>query len=115
MPLRARAPGPPARALSYAGPVLVRELRRFDRVGRPSEMELLIVLPGADGPRGEIVARRVIDRLRAIKVEAAGIRHRLRVSVGLASWHEALSGEQLLARARAAVRHGRREAGPTGS
>ena len=51
---------------------LLRELRRFDRVGRPSDTELLVVLPGADGPRGEIVARRVIDRLRAIKIEAGG-------------------------------------------
>ncbi len=38
----------------------------------PSDRELLIVLPGADGPRGEMVARRVLDRLRAIKVEARG-------------------------------------------
>jgi diguanylate cyclase len=104
----------PERALAYAGPVLLRELRRFDRVGRPSEVELLIVLPGADGPRGEIVARRMIDRLRAIKVESAGVRRQLRVSVGLASWHEDLSGEQLLARARAAA-HGDAEArGATG-
>ncbi len=59
---------------------------RFDRVGRPSERELLIVLPGADGPRGEIVARRVLDRLRTIKVEARGARRPLRISVGLAAW-----------------------------
>ena len=56
------------------------------------------MLPGADGPRGEIVARRVLDRLRAIKVEADGMRRPLRVSVGLAAWREDLSGEELLAR-----------------
>ena len=37
-------------ALAYAGPALLGELRRFDRVGRPSDTELLVVLPGADGP-----------------------------------------------------------------
>jgi diguanylate cyclase (GGDEF)-like protein len=93
----------PEQALAYAGPALLRELRRFDRVGRPSDTELLVVLPGADGPRGEIVARRVIDRLRAIKIEAGGVRRSLRVSVGLAAWREDLSGEQLLAQTRAAA------------
>ena len=56
--------------LAYIAGALHRELRRFDRVGMPSDRELLIVLPGADGPRGEMVARRVLERLRTIKVEA---------------------------------------------
>jgi two-component system cell cycle response regulator len=97
----------PEQALAYAGPALLRELRRFDRVGRPSDTELLVLLPGADGPRGEIVARRVIDRLRAIKIESGGLRRPLRVSVGLAAWHEDLSGAQLLAQTRAAARRER--------
>jgi two-component system, cell cycle response regulator len=97
----------PEQALAYAGPALLRELRRFDRVGRPSDTELLIVLPGADGPRGEIVARRVLDRLRAIKIEADGVRRPLRVSVGLAAWREDLDGDQLLAHTRAAARRER--------
>jgi GGDEF domain-containing protein len=97
----------PEQALAYAGPALLRELRRFDRVGRPSDTELLVVLPGADGPRGEIVAKRVIDRLRAIKIETDGVRRPLRVSVGLAAWHEDLDGEQLLAQTRAAVQRER--------
>ena len=97
----------PEQALAYAGPALLRELRRFDRVGRPSDTELLVVLPGADGPRGEIVARRVIDRLRAIKIETDGVRRPLRVSVGLAAWREDLDGEQLLAQTRAAVQRER--------
>lgn len=97
----------PEQTLAYAGPALLRELRRFDRVGRPSETELLVVLPGADGPRGEIVARRVISRLRAIKIEADGVRRPLRVSVGLAAWHADLSGEQLLAQTRAAAQRER--------
>jgi diguanylate cyclase (GGDEF)-like protein len=90
--------------LVYIADALQRELRAFDRVGRPSERELLLVLPGADGARGEIVARRVLERLRTIKVEARGVRRPLQVSVGLAPWRDGSSGEDLLARMRAASR-----------
>jgi diguanylate cyclase (GGDEF)-like protein len=89
--------------LAYVGETLRRELRRFDRVGRPSETELAVLLPGADGPRGEIVARRALERLRAIKVEADGERRPLRVSVGLAAWREDVDGEELLAQTRVAA------------
>src|SRR5437588_4102952 len=65
----------PERALAYVSSALRRQLRDFDRVGRPSERELLVLLPGADGTRGEIVARRVLERLRTIKIEAGGTRH----------------------------------------
>ncbi|HSZ70641.1 MAG TPA: diguanylate cyclase [Solirubrobacteraceae bacterium] len=91
------------RALAYADLALRRELRGFDRVGRPSEGELLVVLPGADGPRGEIVARRMLARLRAIKLEVHGERRALRMAVGLAAWREGMSAEALLGQARAAV------------
>jgi diguanylate cyclase (GGDEF)-like protein len=89
--------------LVYIAGALSRELRRFDRVGMPSEHEVLIVLPGADGPRGEIVARRVLDRLQAIKVEARGQRQALRISVGLAAWRAKSTPAMLLTRARAAA------------
>jgi diguanylate cyclase (GGDEF)-like protein len=88
--------------LGYVATALGGELRRFDRIGRPSGQELLIVLPGADGPRGEMVARRVLDRLRAIKVEARGARRPLRVSVGLAAWQDGGEADDLLLRSRAA-------------
>jgi diguanylate cyclase (GGDEF)-like protein len=89
--------------MAYLAGALRRELRRFDRVGMPSEGELLIVLPGADGPRGEIVGRRVLERLRAIKVEARGRRRALRISVGLSAWRTEASAAMLLSRARAAA------------
>jgi diguanylate cyclase (GGDEF)-like protein len=94
----------PAQTLAYVGGALRRELRSFDRIGRLSDSELLIALPGADGPRAEAVGRRVLDRLRTIKVEAAGTRRPLGVSVGLAAWHGRLSGADLLAQTRAALR-----------
>ena len=89
--------------MAYIAGALRREVRRFDRVGLPSDRELLIVLPGADGPRGEMVARRVLDRLRAIKVEARGRRRPLRISVGLAAWRADTTPATMLARARAAA------------
>jgi diguanylate cyclase (GGDEF)-like protein len=93
----------PAQTLAYVGGALRRELRSFDRIGRLSESELLIALPGADGPRAEAVGRRVLDRLRTIKVEADGTRRPLGFSVGLAAWHARLTGDDLLARTRAAL------------
>jgi diguanylate cyclase (GGDEF)-like protein len=93
----------PAQTLTYVGGALSGELRSFDRIGQLSESELLIALPGADGTRAEAVGRRVLDRLRAIKVEAEGTRRPLGFSVGLAAWHGRLSGEDLLTRTRAAL------------
>jgi diguanylate cyclase (GGDEF)-like protein len=93
-----------AQTLAYIAAALRRELRRFDRIGRPSDHELLIVLPGADDPRGEMVARRVLDRMRTIKVEAQGTRRPLRVSLGLTAWREGNDGGDLLGRTRAATR-----------
>ncbi len=92
-------------ALAYVGLALRREFRRFDRVGHPSEREFAVVLPGADGTRGELVARRTIARLRAIKIEARGERMALRVAVGIATWREGLTAAQLLGAARAAASH----------
>jgi diguanylate cyclase (GGDEF)-like protein len=92
--------------LAYAASALASQVRGFDRIGRPSKGELLLILPGADGPRGEIVARRVLERLRTIKVESDGVRRPLLISVGLAAWEDGLSGEDLLDRARAAARRG---------
>jgi diguanylate cyclase (GGDEF)-like protein len=103
----------PEQTLAYVCGALRRELRDFDRVGRPSERELLIVLPGADGPRGEIVARRMLDRVSTIKVEAQGTRRPLRVSVGLASWQQDTSGADLLSRTRAAAPRVNGEGTPT--
>jgi diguanylate cyclase (GGDEF)-like protein len=88
---------------TYIATTLAPELRGFDRIGRPGEGELLLLLPGADGPRGEMVARRVLDRLSSIKVEADGMRSALRFSVGLAAWRRDVSGEDLMAQARAAT------------
>lgn len=100
-------------AIDYVADALRRELRRFDRVGRigraggdtedPGE-NLLIVLPGADGPRGEIVARRALERLRTIKIEAGGTRQPLEISVGLAVWQGDASAEAMVGHARAAMR-----------
>jgi diguanylate cyclase (GGDEF)-like protein len=90
--------------LVYVARALGSQLRDFDRVGKPNDGELVLLLPGADGPRGEIVARRALQRLRTIKVEADGERRPLSVSVGLAAWREDLDGAELLELARVAAR-----------
>jgi diguanylate cyclase (GGDEF)-like protein len=96
--------------LDYIAEALRRELRRFDRIGRGgqslvgSDDDLLVILPGADGPRAEIVGRRALERLRTIKVEARGTRWPLHVSVGLAAWRDDVTAQSLLAEVRAAVR-----------
>ncbi len=89
--------------VAYARLALRHELRDFDQVGRAAERELLTVLPGADAPRAEIVARRLLGRLRAIKLEARdGERRALRIAVGVATWRDGMSAEALIERARAA-------------
>jgi diguanylate cyclase len=98
----------PERALVYMAAALTRQLRRFDRVGCLRTGELLVLLPGADGPRAEIVARRALARLRAVKVEMDGQRRSIALAIGLGTWAPGVSAEQLLDRARLA---GRREAG----
>jgi GGDEF domain-containing protein len=89
--------------LAYIAAALAPGLRSFDRIGRPSESELMIVLPGADGPRGEAVGRRVLARLKTIKLETDGVRRPLRVSVGLAVWSDDADDEDMLAQGRAAA------------
>ena len=106
----------PEQALAYLGAALGRELRRFDRIGHLAEGELLVVLPGADERRGEIVARRALGRLHAVKIEVEGERQPLRVSMGIAAWREGFTAEQLLAQTRvAAQRDSPNETQPTGS
>ena len=94
------------RTIAYVASALRRQLRDFDRLGRPSDRELVLVLPGADGPHAEVVARRVLERLRTIKIEADGKRRPLRVSVGLAAWREGLGADELLAQTRVAAERG---------
>jgi diguanylate cyclase (GGDEF)-like protein len=90
----------------YIAAALEPGLRGFDSIGRPSTHELLIVLPGAGGARAELVARRALERLRTIKVEAQGIRIPLRISLGLAGWENGTQAADLLASARLAARGG---------
>jgi len=100
------------RTLIYLAGALSRQLRRFDRVGRAGSEELVVVLPGADERRGEIVARRALGRLHSIKLEIDGQRRPLPISVGIAGWREGTTAEQLLLQARVAAHLGRENALP---
>jgi diguanylate cyclase (GGDEF)-like protein len=91
--------------VDYTSTTLRCEFRRFDRLGEAGEGEFMALLPGADGLRSEIVARRVLRRLRAIKIEADDRRQPMRISVSLAVWREGLTAEGLIAQARSAAAH----------
>ena len=93
----------PAQALAYIAAALIRQLRRFDRVGHAGESELVVILPGADARRAEIVARRALGRLHSVKVEVSGRREALRISVGIAAWREGLAAAELLSQTRIAA------------
>lgn len=93
----------PAQALLYLGRALIRQLRRLDRVGHAGRGELLVVLPGADERRAEIVARRALGRLHSVKIEVEGRREPLRISVGIAAWREGLETDRLLSQTRVAA------------
>ncbi len=99
------------RALLHAGETLLGQLRRFDRVGRPQQDELLIVLPGAAGVEGEAVARRALRRLRAIKIEVDRVRRPLGVCIGIAAWRSPWSASELIEEARCAAGLSRQGAG----
>lgn len=93
----------PGQALAYLARALIRQLRRFDRVGRVSDSELLVILPGADERRAEIVARRALGRLHSVKVEVEGRREALHISVGIAAWRDGLQTAELVSQTRLAA------------
>lgn len=98
-------------AFAYVGLVLRRELRRYDRVGPTEEHDYLVVLPGVNSARGEIVARRALERLRSIKVQEQSRCRTLGVIAGIATWREGQTAQELLAQAKTAA--GRRASEPS--
>jgi len=89
--------------LSYASATLRSEFRRFDRLGDAGEGKFMVLLPGADALRSEIVARRVLSRLRAIKIEVDERRQPMRVSISLVVWRAGQTAVDLLSEARVAT------------
>jgi diguanylate cyclase (GGDEF)-like protein len=99
-----------AHTLGHLGAVLRREFRRFDRVAYLGRGEFAVLLAGSAGTQAEVVARRALERVHAIKLEEAGERRALRSSVGLGEWHDSQGAWELVASARAALlRAGQRE------
>jgi len=102
-------------ALVHASQALCVDLRRYDRVGRSAQDELLLLLPGAGTAQGEAVARRALRRMMAIKIEVGRVRVPLSISVGIASWQTSWSAQRMIEEARAATgASGRPAAGSTG-
>jgi predicted kinase len=65
----------------------------------------MVLLPGADALRSEIVARRVLGRLRAIKIQVQEARKPMRVSISLVTWRLGQTAEDLMSQARVATAH----------
>src|SRR5437870_1660566 len=61
------------RTLEYVQGALRRQLRAFDRIGRPSGNEQLVVLPGADGPRVGACRGERSARLRIAPVQGSAL------------------------------------------
>ncbi len=92
------------RTTEYLAATLAAELRAFDRVGRWPDGELVVVVPGADNPEAERIGRRLLERVRAVKIESAGKRQALSLSVGFATWTTDSTADELLERALAVAR-----------
>lgn len=92
---------------SYTSATLAREFRRFDRLGHLDDGALLTLLPGADAAAAEIVARRVLDRVRAIKIEVRGTRRSVRVCASVAQWQRGQTAADLISQVRAVAAHER--------
>ena len=102
--------------LGHVGAALRREFRRFDRVAYLGRGEFAILLAGAGTAQAEVVARRVLERVHAIKLEAEQGRRSLRASAGLGEWHQPQGAWELVSSARAALlRAGPREADAEGT
>ena len=64
-----------------------------------------MILPGADPVEAERVARALLTRIRSVKLEIAGERHPLAVTIGFANFAAEATGDDLLLRALSAARH----------
>lgn len=92
---------------SYTSATLARQFRRFDRLGRLDDGGLLALLPGADASAAELVARRVLSRVRAIKVEIRGARQSVRVCASVAQWRSGQTAQELISEVCAVAAHER--------
>jgi GGDEF domain-containing protein len=91
-------------AVEYVRTALTHEFRRFDRLGCTAEGQFLVLLAGADAAKGELVARRTLKRLRAIKIEVGELRLPLSLSATVATWRSGQNARQLIEQVQATAR-----------
>ncbi len=80
------------------------ELRQSDVVGRYGGEEFVVILSSADDAAAHPIAQRILERVAAVRVEGFGEPIALTCSIGVATSNTlGVWGEQLIARADAAV------------
>ncbi|MBN2045421.1 MAG: diguanylate cyclase [Anaerolineales bacterium] len=82
-------------ALSQCGQMLVEGKRRDDAVGRWGGDEFLMVLPNTSLDDAEVVAHRILNKIKQVKIGTASNRISLAVSMGLAGSDAAADFEEL--------------------
>ncbi len=80
------------------------ELRQGDYVGRYGGEEFLVVLPGAGGTNGSVIAERIRRRIEGIQLTIADTQCRVQVSIGVAAlYHDVATPDELIERADSAL------------
>jgi diguanylate cyclase (GGDEF)-like protein len=71
------------RVLRVVAQTIQKSVRGVDIVGRWGGEEIIVILPNTNGMSAKIVAERILNNLRGIKVD--GDRYRITASIGVAS------------------------------
>ncbi len=85
---------------------LMGEFRAFDRVARYGGDEFVMILPNADIESAVAAAGRALQRMRAVRFPDGS--SGMSASMGVAEWHEPMSGDELLEVCDAALLEGKR-------
>jgi diguanylate cyclase (GGDEF)-like protein len=93
--------------LRQVADALKGEFRAFDRVARYGGDEFVMILPNADLNSAVAAAGRALARMRGVRFPDGS--RGMSASMGVAEWHEPMSGDELLEVCDAALLQGKRD------